>query len=215
MKPPLVFHGSDGYRRELVPGWTLDYCLGLDLGQVNDPTALCVVEKRTKRDEPTIYGIRALERWLGVPYPEQVRRVMDRLALPPLDRARALIIDRTGVGRAVFDAFREARPACAVIGATITGGDAAHKDDRGGWSLPKRDLVGVAQMLLMQRRIEIAPALAEAETLASELRDFRVKISPAGHDSYDAREGRHDDLLFAACLAVWGAEKSLSQFEAW
>jgi hypothetical protein len=37
-----------------------------------------------------------------------------------------------------------------------------------------------------------------------ELRDYRVEISEAtGHDSYNARSGRHDDLVLATALAVW------------
>lgn len=34
-----------------------------------------------------------------------------------------------------------------------------------------------------------------------------MKISAAGHDSYDAREGAHDDLVLAAALACWASEK--------
>jgi hypothetical protein len=32
---------------------------------------------------------------------------------------------------------------------------------------------------------------------------MRVKISTAGHDSYSAREGAHDDLVLAVAMAVW------------
>ncbi len=50
-------------------------------------------------------------------------------------------------------------------------------------------------------------SLADAETLVRELADYRVKISASGHDSYDAREGQHDDLILAVALAAWTSER--------
>ena len=32
---------------------------------------------------------------------------------------------------------------------------------------------------------------------------LQVSISTAGHDSYSAREGRHDDLVYAAAQLCW------------
>ena len=43
----------------------------------------------------------------------------------------------------------------------------------------------------------------EEATLTKELADYRVSISAAGHDSYSAREGRHDDLVYAAAQLCW------------
>jgi hypothetical protein len=39
--------------------------------------------------------------------------------------------------------------------------------------------------------------------------NFKLKINiTTGHDSYEAwREGEHDDLVLAAALAVWAADK--------
>ena len=47
----------------------------------------------------------------------------------------------------------------------------------------------------------------EREQLMEELLDYRMKISlQTGHDSYQPwREGGHDDLLFALCLATWAS----------
>jgi hypothetical protein len=186
-----------------------EYFVGLDLGQVNDSTAIAVVERRTRDGERPTYGIRHLQSWLGEPYPSLVGHVVGIMGRPPLDGARALVVDRTGVGRPVFDLFRMAGLTCSVIGVTITAGDLAHSDDAGGWFCPKRDLIGAAQVLLQGRRLEIAKRLPLAETLAGELRDFRVSISPAGHDSYNAREGKHDDLLLAMSMAIWAAERGV------
>ena len=73
-----------------------------------------------------------------------------------------------------------------LIPISIHGGDAAIRDG-GGWQVPKRDLVGVTQLLLQQQWLRIAPALPESATLTKEFQDYRVKISATGDDSYDAR----------------------------
>ena len=58
--------------------------------------------------------------------------------------------------------------------------------------------------------MQISEKLADAATLVRELMSMRVRISPAGHDSYGAasgaREGPHDDLVLAVALAVWRAK---------
>jgi hypothetical protein len=58
------------------------------------------------------------------------------------------------------------------------------------------------------RRLKIAPSLPEANTLVEELLAYRFTISEAGNHSFRTwREGQHDDLLLALCLAVWAAER--------
>lgn len=46
-----------------------------------------------------------------------------------------------------------------------------------------------------------------SDVLVRELQNFRVKINlETAHDSYAAwREGDHDDLVLAVCLALWAA----------
>ena len=75
--------------------------------------------------------------------------------------------------------------------------------------VPKRDLVGCLQILLQSGRLKIARTLPHAETLKTEMLNFRVKINIAtAHDSYEAwREGDHDNLVLAAALAAWKAQK--------
>jgi hypothetical protein len=75
---------------------------------------------------------------------------------------------------------------------------------RGGWHVPKRDLIASAQIALQSRRLVIAEGLPDTATLVKELQDYRVEISEkTGHDSYNARSGAHDDLVLAVALAVW------------
>ncbi len=70
--------------------------IGADLGQAQDPTALAVAEVHT----PEIH-VRHLERLpLGTPYPKVVERIADLVDKLP---GAVLVVDATGVGRAVLD----------------------------------------------------------------------------------------------------------------
>ncbi|MGH7861412.1 MAG: hypothetical protein ACREOS_04150, partial [Candidatus Dormibacteraceae bacterium] len=111
----------------------------------------------------------------------------------------------TGVGRGVeesiVNAYREDRLPAGYppIGITITGGQEVN-----GWNVPKFHLVSRVLALLEERRLEISAELPLRDKLVQELTDFRVKISAAGRDTFEARtEGAHDDLVSALCLALW------------
>src|SRR4051794_17471212 len=104
------------------------YYTGLDLGQAQDPTALAVLEKTPlKPPDPSgrllfTYACRHLQRWpLGTSYPEVVAAVGKMFSQPPL-KGSVLVVDGTGVGRAVVDMFRQARLVRNLHAVTITGG---------------------------------------------------------------------------------------------
>jgi hypothetical protein len=95
----------------------LDYIVGLDLGPTHEPSALAVLERAIPptpkradlKREPTLYACRHLERWHpGSPYTAIVDRVVALFGKPPL-RGSTLVIDQTGVGRAVVDLLRHAK----------------------------------------------------------------------------------------------------------
>ena len=158
-------------------------------------------------------GRRSTVRWrlwrfrLGTPYPEVVAEVERLVDTPPLRGQCALVIDGTGCGRAVVDMCRAAKVP-APIAISIHGGDQVTQDGL-YYRVPKRDLCGCVQVLLQQRRLRIAQALPEAQTLYTELVNFKVKIDPAtAHDSYSSwRERDHDDLVLALAVACWWAER--------
>ncbi len=201
-----------------------EYILGVDLGQTQDYTALCVLErtqvdtgrciKRTGQAPEVVYenyyAARHLERLpINTPYPAQVVRVKelyDRLkAQGPLP---LLVVDQTGVGRPVVDMLRAA--ALTPTAVTITGGDAVSRDGR-DYRVPKRDLVSTVSVLLQADRLTIAERLKERANLTAELDAFKVSINLKGHDSYGNdvgpwRENPHDDLVLAVALAAWYGE---------
>jgi len=212
-----------------------DIVLGLDLGQAADFTALSVTEVQTdfaRRTER--YAVRSLDRWLPHRYQDVVERVaalIPRLAVgvlvDPLNGAGvrvmrpnvSLVLDRTGVGRAVGDLFSAANLPVALQLISITGGaDVARDPDGSGWRVPKRDLVGVVAVALQNGTLEFAEGMEHAATLRAELRNFRARISAAGHTSYGAggggddwRQGSHDDLVLSVALSLWWGERKTSR----
>jgi hypothetical protein len=177
----------------------------LDLGQYQDYTAWCVVE-RCPGLFPE-YHVRSLKRFpLGTAYPNIVEQIQTAINHPEIEQ-NLLLVDNTGVGITISDLFRKARINFWPI--TITGGDKATWVGR-NVRVPKRDLMSTLKVLFQTKRLKIAEGLPEAKILIEELLNLQVKISLAGHDSYGAwREGTHDDLVLAASLACWVGEKKL------
>jgi len=195
--------------------------LGVDLGQSKDFTALAMVQRITRSvlhedgtvRSDTVYHLRRLERVpLLTRYPAIIRGVQQLMSTPPLSEDSHLVVDKTGVGAAILDMFREAGMTAHAI--TIHGGDAVTREylhDR----VPKRDLVGTLLKLYQTHRLEVAQESPFVETLTQELVNFQIKINLAtGHDSYEAwRESVHDDLVLATALACWYAENEPAGIE--
>ena len=204
----------------------VNYVVGVDLGQSSDPTAIAVIERQrgvmdagspferhtglsTHLQTPAEFiDVRHLERLpLGMSYPAVVQHVADLLARPPLCRdenhpAAELIIDETGVGRAVGDIFIDAGMKPKRI--TITAGSEAtsgHGRDR--FYVAKTVLISNVDAMLHTGTLRFASALSEADAMKDELLDFRRKLSDAGRATYAARTGRHDDLVLAVAIACW------------
>jgi hypothetical protein len=68
-------------------------------------------------------------------------------------------------------------------------------------------------VLLQSRRLRIAGALPEVETLVHELSHFKVKVNlRSGHESFECWRSRdHDDQVLAVALAAWLGERSAAQ----
>ncbi|MBY0508666.1 MAG: hypothetical protein K2P94_00810 [Rhodospirillaceae bacterium] len=209
-KTPEAF--ADAQRR----GTTRTYTVGVDLGQTTDPTAIAVIEREhipggTLRGSPptpsrTAYILRHLERLkLGTPYPAQVAYVGSLLARPPLSNTEGteLIIDKTGVGRAVFDMFAAA--GFKPKGCTITGGE-NETWSMGDYRVAKLQLVSRLQAMLHSGELEIAGDLPDLPALKAELQNFRVNFTQVGNMTFAARMGTHDDLVLAVAIALWYAE---------
>ena len=193
--------------------------VGLDLGQAQDFTAIAVLARprltgrEIGADKKPPYAVPYLQRFpLGTPYPQIVTAVVDLLRTPKL-HGSMLVVDQTGVGRPVVDMLRDGmrgRVTGHLVPVTITGGHDVTRGERAEYRVPKKELVGVLQVLLQTRRLRIAQSLPEAAILVRELETFRVKITEAANETFGAwREGQHDDLLLAVALAAWAGERAL------
>ena len=187
-------------------------CVGIDIGQKIDPTAIAVVEIEAREDAPThryedYHLVRHLERLpLGTPYPGVARRVAEVLTLMQ-ERQQvtpaAVWLDSTGVGLPVVDLLQAA--GVPVTPVYFTHGDRLTRNDTGTITLGKALLVAQMQVLLQSGRI-LLPKTVEAEALAKELLDYEIKVDEKANDTYGAfKTGTHDDLVTCLGLAVLAA----------
>jgi len=189
------------------------YVLGLDLGKSQDYTALCALEVHGQPPDAT-YHCRHLQRFkLGTSYPHIVSAVRELCRREPLlSNKPQLGIDQTGVGSAVVDIFKQAEINSHLEPILIHGGDQVAREG-GTWRIPKRELVGVVQVALQTGSLKIAADLAEVGILTQELQNFQVSISESGFDSYEARTGKHDDLVLSLAMALWLAGRRKPQLD--
>ncbi|OPY56817.1 MAG: hypothetical protein A4E49_00161 [Methanosaeta sp. PtaU1.Bin112] len=181
------------------------FYIGLDLGQASDYTALLIMEE-VPDPGGNIYHVRRLERIRGEPYPNVAKKLKAIMASPVLACKTDLVVDQTGVGRPVVDLLRQA--GLDPVAVSIHGGATVSREGR-DWKVPKRDLVGVLQVLLQSGRFKVSNKLKLGPVLQAEMLNFKVKIDPVtAHDSYSAwRDNEHDDLVLSAALATWWAER--------
>ena len=193
------------------------FCVGLDLGQSADYTALAAVQSVQERSERgeliKRLHLRHLERYpLRTPYPEIADKVAALVRNPQLSPVYPpeLAVDATGVGRAVTDLLRAKGLKFKPI--TITGGDTVNLAS-GGYRVPKRDLVAALEVPFHTGELKVAEGLALWPALKEELLNFRRKIDlRTAHDSYEHwRESDHDDLVLATALACWWIRRKRSR----
>ncbi len=193
------------------------YYVGCDLGEAQDYSTLCILERTVRIDpekhgpaghEPqAYYGCRHLERFeLGTPYPVISERLRIMFANPDLALRGKLLVDETGVGKAVVEYLRKAN--LKPIGIYITGGSEVTVR-AGGFNVPKKELVSSLLLLFQCGSFKIAGTLPLADVLEAELKKFRVKISArTGAETYEAwRENDKDDLVMCVAIAAWYASR--------
>lgn len=203
--------------------------IGIDLAQTSDYTAI-VVSEITATD-PNRYLTRTIVRWRPGRYQQVVERVARmiptlRAGVHVLQRNQrnydyvrpqvTVVVDRSGVGRAVADMFLEAKLDCRLELVTITGGHQINRDDDGGWLVPKKDLMDTALVVMQNDRLKIVEQLDHASTLKAEMQNFRRRYSPTGRETFAAgedwrREGQHDDLVLGQALSLWWGERRQTQ----
>jgi hypothetical protein len=210
----------------------LRYFVGLDLGQSQDYSAISILQQDYDAfQKQYLYQLRYLERVpLGTKYSssdaneDSVTRRVKKILLsetlngntqmgidPPIEPV-ALVLDHTGVGSPISELFELPRlltgpgPQYRLVKINITGGLNSSRA-KGGYNVPKRDIVFSLLRIFQSGRLKISGKLALAHTFQDELLNFKVKISDNGKDTYGAlREGVHDDLVLSVAIACWFAE---------
>jgi hypothetical protein len=187
------------------------FFLGLDLGQAQDFSALVALARHQIEGERagTYHHVaRGIRRWpLGTLYTQIVKDVVELVSKPPLAGC-VLGVDRTGVGAAVVDCLKDAKPKllAKLKPVLITAGHEVTLAG-GGYHVPKKELVATLQVLLQSRRLEIPSTLDLAETLAKELEAFKAKITVARNEVFEAasdwRLRPHDDIVLALAIAAF------------
>jgi Terminase RNaseH-like domain len=174
--------------------------VGLDLGQSNDFTALVVLE--VEAGPPAALHVVHLERIRQQPYPVIVARVLEVVRALGKRGPVDLVVDNTGVGRAVVDLLEVANPVRVNIhgGQVVTG-------DRRTFGVPKKDLVASVVTAFEGGTLKIAHGLELGPVLAQEALRLEARIKTNGHVELaaDWRERDHDDLVLALACGLWWA----------
>lgn len=209
----------------------VSFHLGCDLGKQADFTAICFLQKRTPvdgRGRPNAkpnYEILTMKRFdLKTPYTEIVKQISNRLRREPFDsfqdnfgnvRPRKvpthLCFDQTGTGAAVAellknDKFLENRLE-SLTGINITSGREM-SEGSDFLNVPKKDLIFAAVVAFEQGDLQFAGDMPELSLLIEELQSFEMKFTAKGNDIYNAKSGKHDDLVLALSLAIWSAKNT-------
>jgi hypothetical protein len=199
----------DLFQRSLGLSDPIGFCVGLDLGQARDFSAITVNRKHVdlSTGDP-FHSIVFTHRFKrGTPYPDVARETAELLEqLPALAEPPQLFADSTGVGRPLIDLLRgEGLRPFAV---TLTGGQ-HWSVTPGGWiSLPKSEMVSTMTVALQRRMVAIAADMPWLKQMVAELQNYRLSQTAAGNATFNARnEADHDDLVVSLGLSIFGASK--------
>jgi hypothetical protein len=70
-------------------------------------------------------------------------------------------------------------------------------------AVSKQILISTLDARLHTGELRFASELTEAGAMQEELKDFRRKVSVAGRYTFEARVGKHDDLVLAVAIGLW------------
>ena len=179
-----------------------DTWIGVDLGKMHDFTAACVLERRLSigaRGWPERNSLgfrrcrfvcRAIKRYkLGTEYSRIVDHIAAQATRLELRSPVRLVIDAGGVGIGVEEMFRSALSGSNVEihAISVTGGRTWSTAGYRRYNVAKLEIVSALREALESGRIKIPKALEFARTLSRELQNFRVRITDAATETFDAQ----------------------------
>ena len=172
--------------RDPEPG--VCYYAGLDLGRVNDYTALVIVDQRRE--------VVHADRFRRIDWQHQIDRI--HATCDRYHQAR-IWCDVTGAGDPIYEALL--RKGCLVNPYMFT-------------QRSKADLVENLAMMIERKQITLPRPDLWPEGI-DELESFEYSVTDAGNVRTSAPWGKHDDLVVSLALAAWGVgpeDRSLEIF---
>jgi len=215
----VVVYSSVG-EEPVPPEFTKQHKLyvGIDFGQVQDHTAIVILEKswvlvgpvshwNLGRAREERFAVRHLERLpLGTPYIHVVARIGNIVrSLAPEEMWIAA--DANGVGAPVIEMVRDLHLDPRLFPVKVVPGDGEQRPVGSAYPVPRGRLITQLLLQFENPQFKIASNLELAPVLLDELASLRLKVTAAGNEIYvTSRDRQHDDLLFALALANWAAE---------
>jgi hypothetical protein len=95
------------------------------------------------------------------------------------------------------------------IQVSLTAGDVMSIPESGKVNLPKKDMVASITKVIQERRLKVAQGCENAALFRSELKNFQLKVSASGHNTYNAAAGQHDDTITAVGLCLWLGDRGI------
>lgn len=191
------------------------YVIGADLGTLQDPTAISIIEDLlvpaprwgkgyVQEFEPRqLTLVQSFRLKVGLDWPvivDTIRKVKNQV------QDSTLWVDTSGIGQPVGAMLKE--KGVMFTGLTITGGDTFKKVDHITYRCSKSYLISFLSTLFQSGELKIANGVVDAKEFRQQVEDFQAITNASGNISWGTREGRHDDLLIATAIAAFGVMQS-------
>jgi hypothetical protein len=194
----------------------------VSIGAMAQPTAIAIMEQETHKTdgwgvETAAMRVRHLEQIEAkAGYPvivERVRKLIESEAVKCEEQTKEgadLIVDTSGLGRAVGTLMRERGMSPATVTLSNSAGEVETPDGPSDWRLGRSDLIGNLQVAYEARRIKLAEGMPLVAVLESALQSFELRRSSVAtlQDIAEGlREMENDELVYAVALCAWRASR--------
>ncbi len=189
-----------------------EFILSLSLGSGGVSSGLAVVEPKPiarksdkeasapGHDEAVNFEVIWLERFgADRRYPAIIGRVAEIVAMRQLGQHYTLLVDITATGRPPLKLFEDRGQYPRAL-QVVAGTEETYVS--GVQSVPRRDMVSAAQMLLQSNRLLVAAELEFARDLVVDLQAFDPQPPPARQAPH-----RNEDLVRAVAIAAWWGDR--------
>jgi hypothetical protein len=191
------------------------YRAGLDLGEVRDHSAFCLIEARVHDNLEELsdrggyrvsHHITVLRRFPLEMKPEDVEDALAEFFARDVFRypKTVLAVETNSIGLRVYRSMAKKGIGVDVMAGVNVGSGREIERHKDIYSVPKRDLVQPLRRAIQAGQLHIAPGLRWAPTLVEELTHYEQRLTDAGHLTYgNSRQTPHDDLVMATAHALF------------